>query len=96
PTVPIVAYCAGSGLAPIRGFIQIGPLTRIATQERAMQKSSGRNVGKILLFFGCRSPDADLLYGEDDLLDWEKLGVVDVRPAFSRAIEKSQGCKYVQ
>ncbi|ESK91468.1 cytochrome p450 [Moniliophthora roreri MCA 2997] len=86
PTVPIVAYCAGSGLAPIRGFIQ----------ERAMQKSSGRDVGKILLFFGCRSPDVDLLYGEDDLLDWEKLGVVDVRPAFSRETEKSKGCKYVQ
>ncbi|KAK7038997.1 hypothetical protein VNI00_010389 [Paramarasmius palmivorus] len=86
PTVPIVAYCAGSGLAPIRGFIQ----------ERAMQKSSGREVGKTLLFFGCRSPDADFLYGEDDLKEWEKLGVVDVRPAFSKATHKSEGCKYVQ
>ncbi|KAJ8077445.1 hypothetical protein PM082_001875 [Marasmius tenuissimus] len=49
PSVPIVAYCAGSGLAPIRGFIK----------ELAVQKVSGRDVGKILLFFGCRSPDGD-------------------------------------
>ncbi|KAF9263923.1 bifunctional P-450/NADPH-P450 reductase [Marasmius fiardii PR-910] len=85
PSVPIVACCAGSGLAPIRGFIQ----------ERAMQKSSGREVGKILLLFGCRSPD-DYLYTDGDLAEWTKLGVVDVRPAFSRASEKSEGCKYVQ
>ncbi|KAF9263918.1 fatty acid hydroxylase [Marasmius fiardii PR-910] len=86
PTVPIVACCAGSGLAPIRGFIQ----------ERAIQKSSGREVAKILLLFGCRSPDTDYLYADGDLAEWTKLGVVDIRPAFSRASEKSEGCKYVQ
>jgi len=41
PSVPLVLFCAGSGLAPTRGFIQ----------ERAAQKQSGREVGKILLFF---------------------------------------------
>ncbi|KAL0564092.1 hypothetical protein V5O48_017963 [Marasmius crinis-equi] len=86
PNVPIVAFCAGSGLAPIRGFIQ----------ERAMQKASGRTVGKVLLFFGCRSPNVDYLYAETDLAEWVKLGVVDVRPAFSRDSDKSEGCKYVQ
>ncbi|KAK1223348.1 hypothetical protein PQX77_013780 [Marasmius sp. AFHP31] len=86
PSIPIVAYSAGSGLAPIRGFIQ----------ERAMQKVSGRDVGKILLFFGCRSPDFDFLYADSDLAEWGKLGVVDVRPAFSRATDKSEGCRYVQ
>ncbi|KAG7093355.1 hypothetical protein E1B28_007036 [Marasmius oreades] len=86
PTTPIIACCAGSGLAPFRGFIQ----------ERAMQKTSGREVGKILLLFGCRSPETDYLYSDGNLAEWIKLGVVDVRPAFSRAPEKSEGCKYVQ
>ncbi|KAF8829479.1 hypothetical protein HHX47_DHR3000960 [Lentinula edodes] len=84
--IPLLAYCAGSGLAPLRGFIQ----------ERALQKISGRKVGKILLFFGCRDPEGDYLYSTDDLAEWSKLGVVDIRPAFSRVPERSKGCKYIQ
>ncbi|KAJ3737687.1 fatty acid hydroxylase [Lentinula guzmanii] len=86
PEIPLIAYCAGSGLAPLRGFIQ----------ERALQKIAGRKVGKTLLFFGCRDPDGDYLYSKDDLAEWSKLGVVDLRPAFSRFPERSKGCKYVQ
>ncbi|CCO33432.1 NADPH-ferrihemoprotein reductase [Rhizoctonia solani AG-1 IB] len=86
PEVPMVLFAAGSGLAPFRGFIQ----------ERAMQKQGGREVGKCVLFFGCRNPDEDFLYGSEELGEWEGLGVVDVRPAFSRAAEKSEGQKYVQ
>ncbi|KAK7438190.1 hypothetical protein VKT23_018121 [Stygiomarasmius scandens] len=82
---PVIAFAAGSGLAPIRGFVQ----------ERAMQKIAGRDVGKILLFFGCRSPEEDFIY-QEELGEWETLGVVDVRVAFSRASDKSEGCKYVQ
>ncbi|KAK1226111.1 hypothetical protein PQX77_010921 [Marasmius sp. AFHP31] len=89
PSAPIMAYCAaGSGLAPIQGFIQMS--------ERATQKVSGREVGKIFLFYGCHSPDADFLCADSDLAKWQKLGVVDIRPAFSRATEKSEGCRYVQ
>ena len=86
PLVPMVMFCAGSGLAPMRGFIQ----------ERAAQKQSGREVAKSLLFFGCRSPKEDYLYSDSDLAEWVKLGVVDVRPAFSCALDESEGCKYVQ
>lgn len=86
PTIPIVAFCAGSGLSPMRAFIQ----------ERAVQKASGREIGKVVLFFGCRSPSEDYLYSSTDLAEWTKAGVVDVRPAFSRATEDSGGCKYVQ
>ncbi|KAJ7027601.1 fatty acid hydroxylase [Mycena alexandri] len=86
PRTPVVMFCAGSGLAPMRGFIQ----------ERAAQKASGRDVGRMLLFFGCRSPDRDFLYADTDLAEWIKLGVLDVRPAFSRSSENSKGCKYVQ
>lgn len=85
PLIPMVMFCAGSGLAPMRGFIQ----------ERAQQKKSGREVGRILLFFGCRSPDEDYLYSDGDLAEWINLGIVDVRPAFSKSAEISQGCKYV-
>ncbi|CCM04888.1 uncharacterized protein FIBRA_07084 [Fibroporia radiculosa] len=86
PTIPMVMFAAGSGLAPMRGFLQ----------ERAMQKKAGREVAKSLLFFGCRSPELDYLYSDSDLKEWIELGVVDVRPAFSRATELSHGCKYIQ
>ncbi|KAJ6537331.1 fatty acid hydroxylase [Mycena sp. CBHHK59/15] len=86
PKTPVVMFCSGSGIAPMRGFIQ----------ERAAQKASGRDVGKMLLFFGCRSPKTDFLYSDSDLAEWTKLGVVDVRPAFSRSPENSEGCKYAQ
>ncbi|KAF8998906.1 cytochrome P450 oxidoreductase OrdA-like protein [Hymenopellis radicata] len=86
PSVPAVMFCAGSGIAPMRGFMQ----------ERAMQKISGREVGKMLLFFGCRDPEVDYLYGEVELKEWIDLGILDVRPAFSRKLEASHGCKYVQ
>ncbi|KAJ6474020.1 fatty acid hydroxylase [Mycena vitilis] len=85
-TTPVVMFCSGSGLAPMRGFIQ----------ERAAQKASGREVGEMLLFFGCRSPATDYLYSDSDLAEWTKQGVVDVRPAFSRSSDDSDGCKYVQ
>lgn len=94
PIVPVVMFCAGSGLAPFRGFIM----------ERAAQKASGRDVGKMLLFFGCRAPEEDYLYVDgvsvsEDLAvlkKWAEEGVVDLRPAFSRRVEASEGCKYVQ
>lgn len=86
-STPIVLFCAGTGLAPMRGFIQ----------ERAMQIKSGRkDVGKALLFYGCRYPDKDYLYSDSDLKEWIKIGAVDVRPSFSRAMDQSEGCRYVQ
>ncbi|KAH8107855.1 bifunctional P-450/NADPH-P450 reductase, partial [Cristinia sonorae] len=86
PAVPLVMFCAGSGLAPMRGFLQ----------ERALQKQAGRNVAKSLLFFGCRTPTEDYLYSDSDLKEWAELGIVDIRPAFSRSTSESAGCKYVQ
>ncbi|RPD57416.1 bifunctional P-450/NADPH-P450 reductase [Lentinus tigrinus ALCF2SS1-7] len=85
-SIPLVMICAGSGLAPMRGFLQ----------ERAMQKLAGRDVAKSLLFFGCRSPQEDFLYGDSDLKEWHELGIVDIRPAFSRSPTDSENCRYVQ
>ncbi|KAF8755039.1 cytochrome P450 [Rhizoctonia solani] len=86
PKVPMVLFAAGSGMAPFRGFLQ----------ERAMQAQAGRQVGKSVLFFGCRMPNEDYLYADNELAEWSKLGVVEVRPTFSRAPERSEGNKYVQ
>ncbi|QRV77852.1 cytochrome P450 family protein [Ceratobasidium sp. AG-Ba] len=86
PSVSMVMFAAGSGMAPFRGFIQ----------ERAVQAKAGRQVGKCVLFFGCRHPDEDYLYNDRELKEWSELGVVDVLPAFSRAAEKSNGHKYIQ
>ena len=84
-TIPVLMVCAGSGLAPFRGFVQ----------ERAMQLSAGRILAPALLFIGCRHPDKDALYAEE-LAQWAEQGAVDVRYAFSRCPERSEGCKYVQ
>ena len=86
PSKPIVMFAAGSGIAPMRGFIQ----------QRAYQASNGRNVGKMVLFYGCRSPQKDYLYSAEELKEWTELGVLEVRPAFSRMADASVGCKYIQ
>ncbi|CAE6421603.1 unnamed protein product [Rhizoctonia solani] len=87
PSVPMIMFAAGAGMAPFRGFMH--------AQERAIQKKAGREVAKSVLFFGCRNPGENYLY-VDELMEWRTLGVLDVRPAFSRAPEKSDGKKYVQ
>ena len=81
---PIVMACAGSGLAPFRGFLQDRAL---AAQE------AGERPAPALLFFGCDSPDVDYLYS-DELAAWAEQGAVDVRPAFSEAPEN--GVHFVQ
>lgn len=72
PATPMVMVCAGTGVAPFRGFLQ----------ERAAQKAAGRDVGRALLFFGVDHPDVDYLY-RDQFAEWERQGVVEMRPAFS-------------
>ncbi|MFD0938603.1 cytochrome, partial [Methylobacterium trifolii] len=73
-TTPLILACAGTGLAPFRGFLQ----------ERAALKAQGEPVGPALLFFGISHPEVDYLY-RDELEAWERDGIVALRPAFSRA-----------
>ena len=72
PRTPLIMICAGSGIAPFRGFLQ----------ERATQKEGGQDVGPALLFFGTNHAGVDYLY-RDELERWEAAGVVTVLPAFS-------------
>ncbi|MGY1704565.1 bifunctional cytochrome P450/NADPH--P450 reductase [Geodermatophilus sp. SYSU D00697] len=83
PQVPMLMVAAGTGLAPFRGFLQ----------ERAAQRDQGAPVARSLLVFGCREPGSDLLYA-DELLDFQRRGLVRVENAFSR--DDGRPCRYVQ
>ena len=83
---PIIMVCAGTGLAPFRGFLQ----------ERIEKIEAGKTgLGKALLFVGCRDPKTDRLFA-DELADWERQGAVKLYYAFSQATSESEDCKYVQ
>eukprot|EP00916_Digyalum_oweni_P027144 GHVL01044546.1.p1 GENE.GHVL01044546.1~~GHVL01044546.1.p1 ORF type:complete len:1227 (+),score=228.02 GHVL01044546.1:3888-7568(+) len=71
---PIIMAGLGTGLAPFRSFIQ----------NRALLKKSGKKIGPLILYFGCRHRARDYIYG-DELEEFRKEGVLtDLRVAFSR------------
>lgn len=70
---PMVMLAAGTGIAPMRGFIQ----------ERAVLQRAGHKLGPAILVFGCRNADNDFVY-RSDLTEWEKEGVVEVVTCFSK------------
>lgn len=85
-STPLLMFCAGTGLAPFRGFVQ----------QRAfmLEQNPNLELGPALLFIGCRG-QGDRLYAEE-LDAWQKLGAVDVRYAFSQEDhELAGGCHYV-
>lgn len=82
---PVMMFCAGTGIAPFRGFIQ----------ERVIQIRSGRKLAPAYLFVGCSHPDTDTLF-KTELQQWEKEGAVKIFYAWSKASELSKGCKHVQ
>ncbi len=73
PATPLIMVCAGSGIAPLRGFLQ----------ERAALRDGGVQLGQAILYFGCTHPDVDWLY-RDELATWQEQGIVELRMAFSR------------
>lgn len=54
-TRDLILIGPGTGLAPLRGFLQ----------ERNQQKERGEAIGRQLLFFGCRDPNQDYLYRKE-------------------------------
>ncbi len=67
--VPIIMVGAGSGLAPLRGFLQ-----ELSVENPNQQKA--------VLFFGCDHPDVDFMYKEEFDI-YQKQGIVKVYPAFT-------------
>ena len=84
----VVMVASGTGIAPFRGFLE----------ERARLKTLGRDVGRNVLFFGCRSADEDYLYREELQALKETLGdALTIVTAFSRQEANANGSKlYVQ
>ncbi|TVY25318.1 NADPH--cytochrome P450 reductase [Lachnellula hyalina] len=75
PSKPIIMIGPGTGVAPFRGFVQ----------ERAQQAKNGEDVGRTLLFFGCRKQSEDFLYSEEWKEYKEALGdKFELITAFSR------------
>ncbi|KAI1725259.1 FAD binding domain-containing protein [Ditylenchus destructor] len=72
-TTPVIMIGPGTGLAPFRGFLQ----------ERLFHKKQGKELGPMVLYFGCRHPDHDFIY-EDELKDYEKEIGLELHVAFSR------------
>ncbi|TID25762.1 NADPH-cytochrome P450 reductase [Venturia nashicola] len=75
PLKPIIMVGPGTGVAPFRAFVQ----------ERAEQAKKGEQVGKTILFFGCRRKDEDFIYKDE----WDEykqaLGdSFEIHTAFSR------------
>lgn len=83
PSRPIIMVGAGTGVAPFRGFLQ----------ERAKLASYAKEVGQMLLLFGCRSPSEDFLY-EDEWREYERTVPLELVTAFSRADKEEK--VYVQ
>ena len=70
---PMILVAAGSGIAPLRGFVQ----------ERRLCVERGVKPGRTLLLYGCRSRDADFLY-EEEWRQAEEDGILEIDVAESR------------
>lgn len=67
-SVPIIMIAAGSGIAPFRSFwqerqVQIKSFTGTGSRRLSLATNSG--IGKMILFFGCRSSQIDQLYADE-------------------------------
>ncbi|XP_050429828.1 NADPH--cytochrome P450 reductase [Adelges cooleyi] len=71
---PVIMIGPGTGLAPFRGFIQ----------ERDFARKEGREVGQMILYFGCRKKEEDYIY-EEELNEYLNNGTLTkLHLAFSR------------
>ncbi|KAI1288664.1 hypothetical protein F5Y03DRAFT_389106 [Xylaria venustula] len=79
-SIPIIMVAAGTGIAPFRAFLQ----------DRAYLASIGRDVGPMLLFFGCQG-QSDFLYRE--LIEELQAGHLASKLQVFTALSRSEGGK---
>lgn len=85
PSHPLVMVAAGTGVAPFRAFLA----------ERARMLQIGKEVGEMVLFFGCRRAREDYIYREElEGYERELGGRLRIVTAFSR--EEGVPKTYVQ
>lgn len=76
-STPLIMVAAGTGIAPFRGFLHERARLASLRGQRSV-------IGRMILIFGCRHPDQDLLYkGELEQLQ-STLPALDIVHAFSR------------
>lgn len=83
----------GTGIAPLHGMLQQRAEEK-KEEDRKEDRSTARTIGKTILFFGCSSRK-DYLYGNSDLKEWERLGILEVYTAFSSEAGKVYVQEYV-
>jgi len=86
PKTPVIMVAAGTGIAPMRAFIQ---------ERAAIAGARGAAaLGPAVLYYGCRDHTDDFLY-RDELVAWESAGAVRLRLAFSRRAPPGQETAHV-
>ncbi|SNX66309.1 cytochrome P450/NADPH-cytochrome P450 reductase [Streptomyces sp. TLI_55] len=83
PAVPLILIGPGTGIAPLRGFLE----------ERAWQHAAGTAIGLSQVFVGCRHPEHDWFY-RDEWETWAKAGIARIHTAFSAVPDHP--ARYVQ
>jgi cytochrome P450 / NADPH-cytochrome P450 reductase len=73
PTTPVIMICAGTGIAPFRGFLQ----------ELAARHDTGEELAPVVLVRGCQRSDHDHIYA-DEVQGWVDQGWLTYLQAFSR------------
>lgn len=94
-TTPMIMACAGSGLAPFRGFV-MDRAEKIRGRRGSISGSSAKaeKPAKAILYVGCRTENKDDIHAEE-FAEWAKIGAVDIRWAFSRP-EDGSPAQHVQ
>ncbi|KAB8237869.1 cytochrome P450 [Aspergillus alliaceus] len=91
-TTPMIMACAGSGLAPFRGFIMDRAEKIRGRRSSGSKLPEDQEPARAILYAGCRTKGKDDICA-DELAEWEKLGAVEVRRAYSRPSDGSKGTR---
>jgi cytochrome P450/NADPH-cytochrome P450 reductase len=89
---PIIMACAGSGLAPFRGFV-MDRAEKIRGRRNSISQASSspdlKEPAKAFLYVGCRTKGKDDIHATE-LAECQSVGAVEVRWAYSRPEDGSK------